>query len=167
MAPVTYEHPLAYLLGIEGIALLRSFTGEGASDREFVEARIAEIRRLLDDESLASAAVEVARVETVEGYRIWSDTYDAPNAAFDFDEPLVKAIVDTLPVGVALDAACGTGRVAASLAARGHHVLGVDSSPTCSRGRASGCRRASSASASCPACRSPTTPWTSSCAPWR
>jgi ubiquinone/menaquinone biosynthesis C-methylase UbiE len=129
VAPVTYEHPLAYLLGIEGIALLRSFTGEGASDREFVEARIAEIRRLLDDESLASAAVEVARVETVEGYRIWSDTYDAPNAAFDFDEPLVKAIVDTLPVGVALDAACGTGRVAASLAARGHHVLGVDSSP--------------------------------------
>ena len=37
------------------IALLRAFTGE--SDRDFVAARIAEIRELLDDEALASAAV--------------------------------------------------------------------------------------------------------------
>ncbi|MCG5213608.1 class I SAM-dependent methyltransferase [Streptosporangium sp. KLBMP 9127] len=122
-----YEHPLAYLLGLEGIALLRSFTGE--HDREFVDARIAEIRRLLDDESLASAAVEVARVDTVEGYRIWSASYGAANSAFDFDEPTVKEIVDTLSAGVALDAACGTGRFAAYLAERGHRILGVDSSP--------------------------------------
>lgn len=60
-----YEHPLAYLLGLEGIALLRSFTGE--HDRVFVDSRIAEIRRLLDDESLANAAVEVARVGTTDG----------------------------------------------------------------------------------------------------
>lgn len=123
-----YEHPLAYLLGLEGIALLRGFTGE--FDRDFVEARIAEIRGLLDDEALATAAVEVDRVDTVEGYRIWSPTYDQPgNAAFDIDEPLVKEIVDALPAGVALDAACGTGRHAHSLAERGHRVIGVDSSP--------------------------------------
>ncbi|MEQ4718626.1 methyltransferase domain-containing protein [Nonomuraea sp. B19D2] len=121
-----YEHPLAYLHGVEGIALMRSFTGE--FDREFVDARIAEIRRLIDDEILAGAAVEVARVDTAEGYRIWSKTYDRPNSAFDFDEPIVGEILDALPVGVALDAACGTGRVAASLAARGYQVFGVDSS---------------------------------------
>ncbi|WP_260615323.1 class I SAM-dependent methyltransferase [Microbispora sp. KK1-11] len=122
-----YEHPLAYLLGIEGAALSRSFTGR--FDRGFVDARIAEIRRLLDDEALAEAAVEVARVDTTEGYRIWSGSYDGPNGLFDIDEPLMTGIVDALPAGVALDAACGTGRVAALLTGRGHRVLGVDRSP--------------------------------------
>ncbi|WP_433271594.1 class I SAM-dependent methyltransferase [Actinosynnema sp. CS-041913] len=123
-----YEHPLAYLLGLEGIALLRAFTGE--HDRDFVESRIAEIRRLLDDGSLAGAAVEVDRVTAVDGYRVWSATYDQPgNAAFDIDGPLVEEIVDALPVGVALDAACGTGRHARPLAERGHRVIGVDGSP--------------------------------------
>ncbi|MEV0224545.1 class I SAM-dependent methyltransferase [Streptomyces sp. NPDC050704] len=122
-----YEHPLAYVLGLEGMALLRAFTGE--HDREFVHARLAEIRRLLDDRSLAEAAVDVARVDTVEGYGIWSTTYDGPNPAFDFDEPLVAEIAEALPTGVVLDAACGTGRIAAALAEQGHRVLGVDSSP--------------------------------------
>jgi SAM-dependent methyltransferase len=125
---VIYEHPLAYLLGVEGIALLRGFTGE--FDKDFVEARLAEVRRLLADESLAEAAVEVDRVRTVDGYGVWAATYDQPgNAAFDIDTPLVKEIVDALPVGVALDAACGTGRYAEFLAALGHRVIGVDSSP--------------------------------------
>lgn len=123
-----YEHPLAYVLGLEGVALLRSFIGE--FDREFVEERIAEVRRLLDDESLANAGVEVERVDTVEGYRRWSRSYDdGRNSAFDFDEPTVLEIVDALPTGVAVDAACGTGRYAELLAARGHQVIGVDSSP--------------------------------------
>ncbi|TMR23454.1 class I SAM-dependent methyltransferase [Nonomuraea turkmeniaca] len=122
-----YEHPLAYVLGVEGLALLRSYRGE--HDREFVDARLTEIRKLLDDDTLATAAVEVARVETVEGYEIWSKTYDDPNSAFDIDEPIVHGIVDALPAGVALDAACGTGRLAAHLAGRGHRILGVDSSP--------------------------------------
>jgi hypothetical protein len=49
---VIYQHPLAYLLGLEGIALLRGWAGD--YDKEFVEARLAEVRRLLDDESLAN-----------------------------------------------------------------------------------------------------------------
>lgn len=107
--------------------MLRAFTGE--FDRDFVEARIAEIRRVLADDALANAAVEVDRVDTVTGYRLWSATYDRPNSAFDIDEPVVKEIVDTLPVGVALDAACGTGRYAEFLAGRGHRAIGVDGSP--------------------------------------
>ncbi|MEU4403397.1 class I SAM-dependent methyltransferase [Streptosporangium sp. NPDC023963] len=122
-----YEHPLAYVLGLEGIALMRAYTGE--HDRAFVEARLTEIREFLDDDSLACAAVEVARVDTVDGYRIWSQTYDTPNAAFDADEPFIRELVDALPPGDALDAACGTGRIAAYLAGRGHRVRGVDSSP--------------------------------------
>lgn len=124
---MSFEHPLAYLLGIEGIALMRSYAGE--SDRAFFDARIAEIRRLLDDDLLAGAGVEVARLHPADGYRIWSATYDQPNTAFAFDEPIVGEILDTVPAGVAVDAACGTGRMAASLAARGHRVIGVDGSP--------------------------------------
>ncbi|MEV6447047.1 class I SAM-dependent methyltransferase [Amycolatopsis sp. NPDC051716] len=122
-----HEDPRAYLLGLEGMALLRAFTGEFG--RDFVEARIAEIRRVLADEALADAAVEVDRVDAVTGYRLWSATYDRPNSAFDLDEPVVREIVDALPVGVALDAACGTGRYAEFLARRGHRVIGVDGSP--------------------------------------
>ncbi|NUW42811.1 class I SAM-dependent methyltransferase [Nonomuraea rhodomycinica] len=122
-----YEHPLAYLLGVEGVALLRSFRGE--HDRDFVEARLGEIRRLLGDEALVGAAVEVADVDAVEGYRVWSGTYDGPNGLFDIEEPVVGRILDGLPAGDALDAACGTGRVAAALAGRGHRVIGVDGSP--------------------------------------
>jgi ubiquinone/menaquinone biosynthesis C-methylase UbiE len=124
---VIHEDPRAYLLGLEGIALLRAFTGE--FDRDFVQARIAEIRGILADQALANAAVEVDRVDTVAGYRRWSATYDRPNSAFDIDEPVVEEIVSSLPVGVALDAACGTGRYAGLLAGRGHRVIGVDSSP--------------------------------------
>jgi hypothetical protein len=47
---VIYQDPLAYLLGLEGIALLDAWAG--GHDREFVDTRLAEIRRLLDDEKL-------------------------------------------------------------------------------------------------------------------
>ncbi|NUT39772.1 MAG: methyltransferase domain-containing protein [Thermoactinospora sp.] len=120
-----YEHPLAYILGVEGLALLRAYTGE--HDARFVEERLAEIRKLLDDDDLRP--VEVTTIDTREGYRVWSATYDGPNSAFDSDEPRIDAILDTLPAGDALDAACGTGRLAARLAGRGHRVTGVDSSP--------------------------------------
>ncbi|MGA4843836.1 class I SAM-dependent methyltransferase [Streptomyces sp. G45] len=128
---MTYEHPLAYLIGVQGIALLRSLTGdvEGPGGRAFVEARLGEVRKLLDDERLAGAAVDVARVGTVDGYGIWSATYDGPNAAFALDTPLVEEVVGELPPGRALDAACGTGRIAVLLAGHGHEVTGVDSSP--------------------------------------
>ena len=39
-------HPLAHLVGLEGAALLRAFAGE--YDRAFTEARLAEVRELLD-----------------------------------------------------------------------------------------------------------------------
>lgn len=41
-----YQHPLAYLLGLEGIALMRGFCGEFG--REFTLARLTEVRELLD-----------------------------------------------------------------------------------------------------------------------
>jgi hypothetical protein len=42
---VIYQDPLAYLLGLEGIALLDAWAGD--HDRAFTETRLAEIRRLV------------------------------------------------------------------------------------------------------------------------
>jgi len=129
---VTYLSPLAYLLGIQGAAILRGIR-EGIADQAFVRARIAEIRTLLDTPALVDAGgVTAARgaVSAVEVYRDWAPTYDEPgNGMIDLEQPVVRRILDGLPVGTALDAACGTGRHAAYLAQIGHEVIAVDQSP--------------------------------------
>ncbi len=128
---MSHEHPLAYLLGIEGTALLRSFVGDCDFDREFAQARIAEIRRLPDDKKLCGAGISVGRVDAPEGYNIWAHTYDTPgNGAFPYEEPYLRRVLDTQPPTCSiLDAACGTGCYSEYLAAQGHRVIGVDSSP--------------------------------------
>jgi len=126
---VIYQHPLAYLIGMEGLALLRAWAGDYDYDQRFVTARLAEVRRLLHDERLTGhAGVLVERGATDTAYRQWSVTYDSPNGLFDLDEPILDEIIDPLPIGSAVDAACGTGRLAARLVQRGHRVVGVDSS---------------------------------------
>ena len=124
-----YQHPLAYLLGLEGLALLRGWAGD--FDRDFVRERLAEVRRLLDEPALVDhPGVDVARRDSQAGYASWAASYDDPdNGLFALDEPVINTILDMLPVGDALDAACGTGRLALLLAERGHRVAGVDSSP--------------------------------------
>jgi hypothetical protein len=61
-----YQDPLAYLLGLEGIALLDAWAGD--HDRAFTDARLAEIRRLLDDEQLRDRGVLVKQVSTATVY---------------------------------------------------------------------------------------------------
>ena len=126
--PVIYQHPLAYLLGLEGIALLRAFSG--AYDREFTLARFREIRELLESPDAFGSGIEARPISTREGYDEWAPSYDEqPNQLLEIEQPIVREILDGLPIGVALDAACGTGRYAAYLASLGHTVIGVDSSP--------------------------------------
>jgi ubiquinone/menaquinone biosynthesis C-methylase UbiE len=123
-----YQHPLAYLLGLEGIALLRAFSG--AYDREFTLARFREIRELLESPDALGTGIEARPLSTREGYDRWAAWYDdQPNQLLEIEQPIVREILDGLPVGVALDAACGTGRHAAYLASLGHTVIGLDSSP--------------------------------------
>ena len=131
-----YQHPLAFLLGLEGIALLRAFAGD--FDEEFVQARLAEVRRLLEDETLNGPGVRVRRGDTQTGYRQMADGYDAHldyednpfgGGMFGAAETVIRGILDARPAGAALDAACGTGRVARYLHTLGHQVIGVDSSP--------------------------------------
>ena len=123
-----YQHPLAYLLGLEGIALLHAYAGE--YDREFTEARLAEIRALLNTDLELGDGATAHRVSTLAGYRGWAPSYDSPgNQLIDIEQPIVREILASLSVGNALDAACGSGRHAAYLASLGHTVIGVDSSP--------------------------------------
>jgi ubiquinone/menaquinone biosynthesis C-methylase UbiE len=125
---VIYQHPLAYLLGLEGIALLQAFSG--AYDRKFTAARFREIQTLLDSAEELGEGVEARPITTREGYAQWAPFYDEPgNQLLEMEEPIVREILDGLPVGVALDAACGTGRHTAYLASLGHEVIGVDTSP--------------------------------------
>jgi ubiquinone/menaquinone biosynthesis C-methylase UbiE len=125
---VTYLSPLGYLLGVEGVALLRGMR-EGTGDRAFVEARLAEIRGLLADPTLRDAGgldAVPGGIGTDQVYDEWAAHYDGPNSMIELEQPLVREILAALPVGTALDAACGTGRHAGYLAGLGHRVIGVD-----------------------------------------
>jgi len=126
--PSIYQHPLAYLIGLEGVALMKAFAGE--FDRSFTAARLAEVRTLLDAAELLGSGTEIPPMSLVAGYDGWAAGYDDPdNGLFPIEEPLVRAILDRLPPGIAVDAACGTGRHAAYLSQQGHQVYGFDASP--------------------------------------
>ncbi len=122
---IIHQHPLAYLLGLEGVALMRAFAGE--HDRAFTEARIAEVRRLLDRADLLGPGVDVPPLSVATGYDGWAMTYDGEdNGCFPMRDDVLTPVLDRLTPGRALDAACGTGAVAQQLHLRGHDVVGID-----------------------------------------
>ena len=51
------------------------------------------------------------------------------NALIRAEQPIVEQLTRDVPPGKVLDAACGTGRHAEHLAAKGHDVTGIDASP--------------------------------------
>ena len=124
-----YQDPVAYLIGLEGIALLDAWAGD--HDRAFTEDRLAEVGVLLADEQLRNRGVFAESVSTFIAYQQRAASYDAEagGGLFATDEPVVAEYLRGRAPGMALDAACGTGRFAEFLAARGHQVIGVDSSP--------------------------------------
>jgi len=75
--------------------------------------------------------VLVEQVSAAAVYGQVSGGYDAEagGGLFATDEPVVAEYLASRQPGVALDAACGTGRFAEFLARRGHRVIGVDVSP--------------------------------------
>jgi SAM-dependent methyltransferase len=118
-----------YVLGVEGLALLRTWlTGERAP----ADARVAELARFLaaPQEAPLNIELEVPEADVVSGYRRWASTYDSiPNALIYAEQPEVRVLIDALPPGRALDAGCGTGRHTKYLIERGHQVIGIDASP--------------------------------------
>jgi len=116
-----------YLIAVEGLALQRTWWRQ----RESAERRIEELRAFsAPGASTLGVELELPEDDVRTGYARWASSYDLPrNPLIRLEEPAVRAIIDRLPVGRALDAACGTGRHARYLAARGHQVIGVDATP--------------------------------------
>jgi SAM-dependent methyltransferase len=114
------------LVGVEGLALLRHLY-DGTDDA--ADRRLAETRRLLDDDAFAAREL-TSEADPRTGYRSWSERYDEPgNPIIAIEQPVVWSLIDSLPAGVALDAACGTGRHARHLVELGHEVVGIDLTP--------------------------------------
>lgn len=121
-----------YLLGVEGLALLRA-----AQDHDFgsVVRWRAEIRSILDaaaDEQPYARRRDLPRIDLKAGYAIWADTFDdSPEDGGDpikqTEQPVMRKLMDEFPDGPILDAACGTGRHAAYLLKIGKvNVTGTD-----------------------------------------
>ena len=117
-----------FILGIEGLALLRAWM----ADHETARARFEELVQLARDPDAPpiSIQLDVPAEDVRSGYARWATSYDvARNPLIHIEEPAVHGMVDPLPIGTALDAACGTGRHARYLRALGHRVIGVDATP--------------------------------------
>jgi ubiquinone/menaquinone biosynthesis C-methylase UbiE len=116
-----------WYLGLHGLALLRSYPYGDPAD---AEERMAAMRLLLegrgDPKIFGAEQFEVLELD--EGYASWSATYDDPNPLIVAEERALLPILDRTTPGVAVDAATGTGRVAAYLRRRGHRVLACDRS---------------------------------------
>jgi SAM-dependent methyltransferase len=126
MATVNAGH---YVLGTEGLAVLRRWL---SGDERELGARVEEMARIAQapDAPPLTMRFEAPVLDVGAGYARWATSYDdAPNPLIRCEEPVVRAWIDRCPPGVALDAACGTGRHAAHLAARGHRVIAVDATP--------------------------------------
>jgi ubiquinone/menaquinone biosynthesis C-methylase UbiE len=117
-----------YFLAVEGVAIARRFT----SEPEALGQRAAEIGHIVGamDEFPQSLEVPLTEYGVEAGYTRWAPVYDGPNPAIACESPIVDQLLDELPgPGRALDAACGTGRHAATLADRGWDVVGIDTTP--------------------------------------
>jgi ubiquinone/menaquinone biosynthesis C-methylase UbiE len=111
------------LAGLYGLALLRGWPFDDPSRSE---TQLDAIRRVLERPP-EFFPIEDSGLEAA--YALWSETYDEfTNALIDAEEPVVRSLLDELPAGRALDAACGTGRLTRLLEELGHDVVAVDAS---------------------------------------
>ena len=121
--------PVHYALGIAGIAVIRNWmTGDETADECADELRTL-ANRFAEDPSL-KFQLDIPHMDVESGYRLWADTYDdLHNPLISVEEPIIRRMVESIPPGRALDAACGTGRYARFMSERGHKVSAVDMTP--------------------------------------
>ncbi|HEX2234697.1 MAG TPA: methyltransferase domain-containing protein [Actinomycetota bacterium] len=115
-----------FLLGIEGLALLREWL---TGDEVAIGARVREIEELCRryGDPPEGDAFEADEISASTGYNVLAGMYDdVKNPLIAAEEPSVRGLLDGLEKGRVVDAACGTGRHASYLAQRGHAVTAVD-----------------------------------------
>jgi len=93
-----FQHPLAYLLGLHGVALMRAFAGDFDSD--FTLARLAEVRQLLDRAGELGDGVLLPAMSSADGYDGWAPSYDGDNPFFAMDEAQLLPVLDVMPPGM-------------------------------------------------------------------
>jgi ubiquinone/menaquinone biosynthesis C-methylase UbiE len=113
-----------YFLAVEGYAMIRHCVTDPSAARP----RVDEMREILArfEEFPNSLAIPLTEHAVEDGYTAWAPHYDRPNPAIELEEPITRGMIAAVPPGDALDAACGTGRHAATLVELGHRVVGVD-----------------------------------------
>jgi SAM-dependent methyltransferase len=123
---VPYFSAAAWLLGLEGVALLRAQAGD--FDEEFVRARLAEVATIVaamgEPELGRSGHFDVLDVESA--YAGWAEDYGIDDHLIVAEQPVLSRLLAAMPRGAVLDAGCGTGRVSRILRSLGHDVVGVD-----------------------------------------
>lgn len=112
--------------GVAGLGLLRLYP-DGSVDRvgevlDSLEAILGERSDNLDD----PLSDPLREMDATPGYEEWSATYDGPNPVMLLEDPVLEPLLASVPVGVAADVGCGTGRIALKLAALGHRVIAID-----------------------------------------
>ncbi len=118
-------YPSQYLLGCQGLALLRRWLRPDLGD---VAELLASTEALARDSS-ALEPFEVDDYSVEECYRLQQETYETGwNPLIELEERAVRPLVAAGAGLKALDAACGTGRHGLWLASQGYAVTGVDTS---------------------------------------
>jgi SAM-dependent methyltransferase len=114
-----------YVLAVEGLAMARHIlTGPHVMAERARE--VASIVAGMDTELLAGRIASLS-YDVEDGYSLWAPRYDTmDNWVFGAEAPVVEELIRSIPPGMALDAACGTGRHALSLNSSGWKVIGVD-----------------------------------------
>ena len=113
-----------YLMAVEGMAMIRRIV----TDPSALQPRADEVAMIIGlvDRPPLSTMIDIVRHDVDAGYSMWAPRYDGPNPAIETEEPVFTDLVRASPPGVALDAACGTGRHSAILSSMGWKVIGVD-----------------------------------------